>query len=225
MTYVRVTRDPRGYETTLLLHSTRPGAPPRVLYWYRTAPGVRVGRTALDEDAIRSIEEQHPDIDFDWPQLLEEAREVPPDVERRPERRRKSVRTRDGEDDEVPVVSTESSSPPPELEAPAASEDRELPPPDELIQRREPAVEPSARNPLLEQLVGREIATRLRTRFREISARIAEVPSDDERRARWQARAEALDPDRWSSPDQILHGIEHADARFDELRHEVLGTQ
>jgi hypothetical protein len=40
------------------------------LYWFRTPPGVRVGRSALDEDAIRLIEEHHPDIRFDWPQIL-----------------------------------------------------------------------------------------------------------------------------------------------------------
>ena len=42
-----------------------------MLYWYRSAPGVRVGRPALDEDAIRTIEEQHPEIEFDWPHILE----------------------------------------------------------------------------------------------------------------------------------------------------------
>jgi hypothetical protein len=31
---------------------------------------VRVGRAPLDEDAIRLIEEHHPDIRFDWPQIL-----------------------------------------------------------------------------------------------------------------------------------------------------------
>ena len=52
------------------MHADRPGDRPRLLYWYRTAPGVMLGRAALDEDAIRTIEEQHPDIDFDWPAII-----------------------------------------------------------------------------------------------------------------------------------------------------------
>ncbi len=42
----------------------------RVLYWFRTPPGVRVGRAPLDEDAIRLIEEHNPHVDFDWTQIL-----------------------------------------------------------------------------------------------------------------------------------------------------------
>jgi len=52
------------------MHADRPGEKARLLYWYRTAPGILLGRAALDEDAIRAIEEQHPDIDFDWPAIL-----------------------------------------------------------------------------------------------------------------------------------------------------------
>jgi hypothetical protein len=42
----------------------------RILYWFRTPPGVRIGRSALDEDAIRLIEEHNPDIEFDWTRIL-----------------------------------------------------------------------------------------------------------------------------------------------------------
>jgi hypothetical protein len=48
-----------------------------VLYWFRTPPGVRVGRAALDEDAIRLIEEHNPEIDFDWTQILRGVAEAP----------------------------------------------------------------------------------------------------------------------------------------------------
>ena len=50
----------------------------RILYWFRTPPGVRVGRAPLDEDAIRLIEEHHPDIRFDWQQILRGEDEVEP---------------------------------------------------------------------------------------------------------------------------------------------------
>jgi hypothetical protein len=42
----------------------------RILYWFRTPPGVRVGRSALDEDAILLFEENNPCLDFDWVRLL-----------------------------------------------------------------------------------------------------------------------------------------------------------
>jgi len=48
----------------------------RILYWFRTPPNIRVGRGALDEEAIRSIEECNPDLTFDWGKILE-ARPTP----------------------------------------------------------------------------------------------------------------------------------------------------
>lgn len=73
MPFLRFTRDKRGYETTSLVHAGRRGgrSRQRILYWFRTPPGVKVGRPALDEDAIRWIEEHNPDIEFDWPKILE----------------------------------------------------------------------------------------------------------------------------------------------------------
>jgi len=70
---LRFTRDKRGYETTSLVHAGRRNgrSRQRILYWFRTPPGVKVGRPALDEDAIRWIEEHNPDIEFDWPKILE----------------------------------------------------------------------------------------------------------------------------------------------------------
>ncbi len=48
---VRFSRDKRGYEYVYLVHTpTRRGKPgrARVLYWYRTPPGVRIGRKPFD---------------------------------------------------------------------------------------------------------------------------------------------------------------------------------
>ena len=57
----------------------------------------KVGRPALDEDAIRWIEEHNPDIEFDWPKILEaKAPPAPPsdDVRARRGRRDKNERRR-----------------------------------------------------------------------------------------------------------------------------------
>jgi hypothetical protein len=219
---MRVTRDQRGYETTYLLHTPRPGDRPRILYWYRTAPGVRVGRRALDEDAIRVLEEQHPDIDFDWPALLEEAESIEPEVERRPERPRKRKASAEGAEIAEKKASAESAEGAEKRASAETSQAAAVPgAPITPIPPSAPSA-PSAprRNPLLDQLVGREIAARLRGRYADVSARLAELPDDDRRRA-WQARADALDPDRWASAEAILAGIQHADRLFDELKREL----
>jgi hypothetical protein len=66
--FLRVIRDKRGYETTYLMHWCREGSKQRsrILYVFRTPGGVRVGRDALDAEVLKEIEEQHPDIEFDW---------------------------------------------------------------------------------------------------------------------------------------------------------------
>ena len=61
-----------------------------MLYWFRTPPGVKVGRAALDEDAIRLIEQLNPGMEFDWPRILKgqgaPATESRPPVEARRQR-------------------------------------------------------------------------------------------------------------------------------------------
>ena len=53
------------------MHSERrKGRGQRILYWFRTPPGVTVGRAALDEDAIRLIEQHNPELQFDWTRIL-----------------------------------------------------------------------------------------------------------------------------------------------------------
>lgn len=88
MPFLRFTRDKRGYEHTYLLHaSARKGGAARLLYWYRTPPGVKVGRPAFDESVRHALEAQHPGITFDWPKLM--STPLPsPDVEHWRERRR-----------------------------------------------------------------------------------------------------------------------------------------
>jgi hypothetical protein len=71
--FLRVLRDKRGYETTYLVHWFRDGnrQRSRIIYVFRTPPGVRVGREVLDPDVVREIEQSHPGIEFDWRALLE----------------------------------------------------------------------------------------------------------------------------------------------------------
>lgn len=212
MPFLRLTRDRRGFEHTFLLHADAPDVRPRVLYWYRTAPGVLIGRPALDEEVIRGIEEQHPDIEFDWPAILALREVMPPEEEpaaqARPARRTRSGR-REGR----------GAPPPPPQEAPveAAVADSGS---DEAVPDEIPTT-----HGLLEELVGREIATRLRARFSEIMARIHEQAFETPALESWVARAEALNPDTWLTPDAVLEGVRDADRRFDELRGALLSSR
>src|SRR3954468_15902889 len=73
MPSVRFSRDKRGYEYVYLVHTpTRRGKPgrTRVLYWYRTPPGVRVGRKPFDEEVQRTLERQNPGVVFDWEAIV-----------------------------------------------------------------------------------------------------------------------------------------------------------
>lgn len=91
MPFLRFSRDKRGYENTYLLHTFRREghSHPRLLYWFRTPPGVGVGRHPLDERAIRAIEESYPNLSFDWSKMLQ-VRPPPPPEERRRTRSEKS---------------------------------------------------------------------------------------------------------------------------------------
>ncbi len=219
MPFLRLTRDRRGYEHTFLVHADQPGETPRVLYWYRTAPGVLIGRPALDEEAIRTIEEQHPTIEFDWPAILALREAMPPEEEERParppQRRGRSPRR------ESPRPSPEArrrADVQPETEAaPAGSGEP-------TVDDTESPEAPPSTHGLLEGLVGREIATRLRARHAEIMARIHEQGFDEPTRESWATRAEALDPDTWLTPAAVLDGVRDADARFEAFRTELLGS-
>jgi hypothetical protein len=218
--FLRLTRDQRGYENTFLLHTPHPGNRPRVLYWYRSAPGVRVGRPPLDEEAIRTIEERHPEIEFDWPHILEAGTVLPPEVERRPERRRRP-RVRE----ESPVAAQPAqvrAAPVPDEEPDTATDTVIDDVPVSVVSGGEIAASKPRRpeNTMLDELVGREIAARLRVRFREIEDAIA-AAADASSRPAWHARARALDPDGWTTPAEILHGVQHADQLFDELRRAI----
>jgi hypothetical protein len=247
--FLRLTRDRRGFENTFLMHADRPGDRPRLLYWYRTAPGIVLGRSPLDEDAIRTIEEQHPDIEFDWPAILALSEVMTPEDEaparpaqpprqqqqQQPGRRQKNREQRrdqrpprdqnEAPSVEAPGDAPAEAAPAPEEEAgvdatpyvpPLASEDAEFDAPEP-----EPAPRPTTHG-LLESLVGREIATRLRARFSEITARIHEQNVEGSLRDVWIKRAEPLNPDLWLTADAVLEGVRGADALFDRLRAELL---
>ena len=225
MPFLRLTRDRRGFENTFLMHADRPGDRPRLLYWYRTAPGITLGRSPLDEDAIRTIEDQHPDIDFDWPAILALAEVMTPEDEApargQPQQQRQGRRQR-GRDPRPP----QSRTPEAESAEEPSSQSTFAPPSDEpaAAPRVEsaPSVEiPPPSNRLVEELAGREIGSRLRARHAEILARIDDLDVDGSVKDAWFKRAEAIDPELWMTPEEVLDGVRNADAQYDKLRAEL----
>jgi hypothetical protein len=206
--FLRLTRDRRGIENTFLLHDDHAGGRPRLLYWYRTAPGIVLGRPPLDEEAIHTIEDNHPEIDFDWPAILALSEVMTPEDEVVPAKPKRKPR-RDREEPSQPSaegeVATTDTPAPPAVQRPA------LPPPVE-------ADAPRATPGLLEELVGREIATRLRGRYAEIRTLVYEREADQPERDLRLGEVAPLDPDGWDTPEAILNGVRGADELFERLR-------
>jgi hypothetical protein len=195
-------------EHTFLLHVPAPGEPARVLYWYRTAPGLRIGRPALDDHAMRSLEAQYPDIDFDWPYILDVGAMTPVEVEAPlPPRKRKP----------------RPAEPEPEIEA--AGDEAATPAVDQEIQDDPAGSDDGPPGPsepdLLSELLGRGIAASLRARHAELAAVVAASPADASRKAQWQARLNALDPDGWITPEAVLAGMATVDRDLAALKAEV----
>jgi hypothetical protein len=89
--FLRFSRDKRGYEHFYLVEPTtrRGKTRHRILYWFRTPPGVKVGRLPFDEPMKRALESRYPNLSFDWQKLIDTPVPPPaPDVERWRERRR-----------------------------------------------------------------------------------------------------------------------------------------
>jgi hypothetical protein len=118
MAFLRFNRDTRGYEHFYLVQQTtnrRGKVRPRLLYWFRTPPNVKVGRQPFDDAVRRALEAQNPDIQFDWQAILDTP--IPPPVEAEPwrERRRFERAARQAaaeETREVPSDPVAASDPP-----------------------------------------------------------------------------------------------------------------
>jgi hypothetical protein len=97
--YLKFSRDKRGYEHFYLVQpSNRGKSRPRVLYWFRTPPGVKVGRSPFDPDMRRALEAQNPDVEFDWEAIIHTPIPPPVEPERWRERRRVERAFRESEE-------------------------------------------------------------------------------------------------------------------------------
>ncbi len=236
MPFLRFTRDKRGYETTSLVHAVRRGgrSRQRLLYWFRTPPGVKVGRPALDQEAIRWIEEHNPDIEFDWQKILEAQppAEAPvEDARNRRGRRDRPERPRQPRAPSGPQEPAAQPAPEPEA-APVEEHEAEIDdeaeaeplPEEELVEAIEQLTHPEAEEKIeplpmpAEESLGTEQLTRLRARFAELQTRITERGGDLERIEALRAQAESLNPDTWVTQEEVRQGIETFEPKIRDLR-------
>lgn len=238
---MRFSRDKRGYEHTCVVHRHGHGEP-RVLYWFRTPPFVKVGRSAFDPETIQLLEARHPEITFDWNRMLKEPPQAPPpELDRRREareaREERQARRRRAEERAQDAPHLPAGGELPDLEedldatVPAGLADvfevgEGGPLEESAIEEAEAvsAVDTSDQSgadadgahPLLE-LLGSEGLMRLRARHAALLARIAEVP-DEARREALKADAALVDPDGWLTAEEARAGLETYEARYEALR-------
>ena len=229
---------------------------------------MRVGRAAIDEQAMRLLEQHNPDVEFDWARLL---RDVPQDQGARRERDRdprdrERRDRREGRDHRAnqrprPLDTTAAAVPP--LSPPVndiatdIAEERAEAHADLVLEKAERSRDVEADEVTAESLavthgeplaadhaeyveyaeasgtlpahedcpaaarLGADGVTRLRARYVQLQARIAEKGLEDEARTELNARVERLNPDAWRTPDEVAAALEQYEAGFESLRAEV----
>ena len=214
MPYLRLTADRRGVEHTFLLHVAAPGERPKVLYWYRTVPGVKIGRPALDDAAMRALEEQYPHIDFDWPYILDVGAMTPVEVEAPIPPRKRKLRRPDADDDLDAAPQAAPRPAPAPATSPGEAAEWAVAPP-------APVIADDHGPDLLSELLGRGIAASLREQFTALAERIETSAADPAVKAGWRERLARLDPDGWESPEAVLAGMASVQPGFDALTAEL----
>ena len=235
MPYLRFSRDGRGYENTYVLHTAKKDGKtrPRMLYWFRTPPNVRVGRLPLDEEAIRAIEERNPDVVFDWKRMLKLRSTLQADQRadassRAPKKRRRRAAAKAPEPPSVeprPASIASIDGEPEPLPLPSLGADAALPDPDVLEAEahldssddRDEGLDVPTEHPVI-TLLGDETLVRLRARYAEIRTRIGEKLSEPAALSAMLARAEAIDPDRWNTIEAAVRGIEQFEVEIEKIR-------
>jgi hypothetical protein len=196
---------------------------------------VRVGRSALDEDAIRLIEQHNPGVEFDWTRILK-GQDAPPEPVSQPERRPRP-RTREfppprpvvkAVPEPVPSASPEvragarpDNPPAPVPESAAGVEAQEVPAqqPAEIPQTAYvPADEAGGPMTPAQARLGFEGLSRLRARHAEVLARISEKVTDDATRDQLKSEAERLNPDTWVTEAEVTAGLESYESVFESMR-------
>jgi hypothetical protein len=178
-----------------------------------------VGRAALDEDAIRLIEQLNPGVDFEWTRILKG--QGTPATEARPPADVRRQRPRPAQPSSPAASQQRPAAPPPQpvdssRAEPAESEVVMLAP--EIAVPCEDVITPAHGR------IGSEGVQRLRARYAEILVRISERAADPQRQLELKAQAERLNPDAWVTDEDVTQGLEQYESVLASLR-EVVGQR
>ncbi|MBM3777004.1 MAG: hypothetical protein FJW23_02035 [Acidimicrobiia bacterium] len=194
MPFLRVLRDKRGYETTYLMDYGREGARQRsrVLYVFRSPPGLRVGRQVLEGDVRREIETAHPEIAFDWRAVFADRQVIETRDVRRPRRRREA-------DSDEPAAAPAPAPDAADSPAPASA-----------------GAQGSGVPAAIEGATDDERLAWLRGWYPRLHARVTAL-HDPARREALTALAERLNPDGWAQEVDLATHLHEAGVALERL--------
>jgi hypothetical protein len=243
--FLRHARDKRGYETTFVMHSYRPGQGPsagktRLLYLFRSPSSRKVGRSLLDPEVMEALEHTHPDLTFDWTAMLRTP--APPLDQDRSERGgRGEGRDRGGRQDRHDRNDkhggrrdrNDRSERRPDGQP--RGDRQESGQPRQEQRRREQPVAAAAPAPVVpdvpavviedDSLLGKTLgaieAARMRSSYNELLQRIARRARTPEERDRLIDRATRLNPDEWVDEAAITAGASSFASEWEAIREEL----
>lgn len=220
MPFLRHARDKRGYETTFVMHSYRPGSGQaagrtRLLYLFRTPSNRKVGRDLLDPEVMEALEHTHPDLTFDWQGML---RTPAPAAE--PDRDRDRDRGRNRQDRSERSERGDRGG-----RADRDRKDRGAAAGGGAARREAPPAETPLAIMEDESLLGRTAgaveAARMRAAYNELVQRIARRARTPEERDRLIERAGRLNPDDWPDGAAVTAGVATFAAETEAIRQEL----
>ena len=140
MPFLKFSRDKRGFENYYLIEPPSGGrnnthrgkSQPRVLFWFRTPPQVKVGREPFSPEVRKIIEAQYPRLVFDWPRIISTPIPPPDASDHWRERRRQEKAAKRAAREDVDAEMETAAV----VEAPAASADALVAA--EVVENREP---------------------------------------------------------------------------------------
>lgn len=217
MPYLRYSRDKRGYEHTYVLHGSRAGGRPRILYWFRTPPHVVVGRDALDEEATKAIEASHPGLDFDWSKMRRERPKPPSRSVTMPERMQKGNRRSGPAPVKVSPGVSKEKVPALEVEVKttSGSVSQVVPGPSGGAASLESAISTSSTQPLehpVSALLGDEMLVKLRSVYAELDQQLQSAQLTESSKNEFASRVQSLNPDSWLAGEEVILRIEKFDS-------------
>ena len=240
MPFIRFSRDKRGYESTFLFHTYRRkgSSHTRLLYWFRTPHGVRVGRHSFDPEAIRSIEESNPELAFNWSKLFAVPLETSTkgsNKERKSQSSKKvgrseKVENTNSKSKDTRKISRETKESVPitdgiePLNSLKVDQQSDLPKEAySSLNEDSESVDVDWTHPVV-TLLGHEMLGRLRARHAEIEVRISEKNKFGSLNPAVREHADALNPNNWTTVEQSVRGIEKFETEV-EIVKKLLGRR